>query len=556
MEGDTIGDIFKSKSKEVDPIFKEVAILKQLIKERVHPLDLIREFLSNSGAREVGATKIEIGYVKDKEGHIFEIVDNGCGMEYTGNPNLPGRLDKFIGLGLSGIIGIKSDEFSWKGLGSKLSYHSHRIEIETCAGDTNPFLDVTINEPWETIQNNRVPRARINEHPPDKRGTKIKVVGHPPHRKDAPFSFQAIKNFLHHRTFAGFTRIRDAEPRIILSVLGQTEVIPFGFPEFRGIDFDSFIHEGFKLDRDAKTLFLILSPKSSKSMPVRVKGFITWNSQKYGLSHENLNTGLILSVKGIPYFKLNMEDYGVTTMRTARPGEKGICLVIECDSIGDEMNISRSALVDSPKAVELKETVSEIFQRIESSSQYLEFRMIPEKEKQDQQSDILLEQKQIIHGKDQNWVVYSKPGSQPTVLLREPKNEQEVNAIIWKLEALNALPFERFHTLGYIGAGRGPDILVDFQEDKGDEPQLATVVEIENNFYNYTTHGHAPSQYPKVVCWDIPSGGRKVKLNKTNKPHKYTMNMTDYQVHVYVLKHIDGIKVMTREEMENNNIIL
>jgi len=59
------------------------------------------------------------------------------------------------------------------------------------------------------------------------------------------------------------------------------------------------------------------------------------------------------------------------------------------------------------------------------------------------------------------------------------------DALIWKLDALDALPFEHVRTLAYIDASKGPDLLSDFQEEKGSEPQLATVIEIENNFYNY-----------------------------------------------------------------------
>ena len=47
------GEILKSKSREVDPLLSEASIFKQLIKERAHPLDLIRELLSNAGATEV-----------------------------------------------------------------------------------------------------------------------------------------------------------------------------------------------------------------------------------------------------------------------------------------------------------------------------------------------------------------------------------------------------------------------------------------------------------------------------------------------------------------------
>jgi nitrate/nitrite-specific signal transduction histidine kinase len=79
------GDIIKSKGQDVDPIINELSVMKQLIKERVHPLDLLRELISNAGSKEVGATEIKVKYTVDEEGHIFEVVDNGCGMDFTGN---------------------------------------------------------------------------------------------------------------------------------------------------------------------------------------------------------------------------------------------------------------------------------------------------------------------------------------------------------------------------------------------------------------------------------------------------------------------------------------
>jgi hypothetical protein len=140
--------------------------------------------------------------------------------------------------------------------------------------------------------------------------------------------------------------------------------------------------------------------------------------------------------------------------------------------------------------------------------------------------------------------------------MREPKNETEVNAILFKLEALGALPFETFSTLAYIGAAKGPDLLVNFHEDKKSEPLRATIVEVENNFYNYKTHGHEPVQYPKVVCWDVPSAGRKAKITKTQKPYKFTMTTEEYQVHIYVLKFMDGVKVLSREELGKRGVVI
>jgi len=237
VEKSSIGDMVKSKSREIDPFVAEISLIRQLISEKAHPLDLIRELFSNAGSIEVGASEIEISYTIDRDGHIFEIKDNGCGMNYTGDSQFPGRLDKFLGLGLSGIIGVKADEFSWKGIGSKLAFQSKKIEIETCMGDENPFYAVTINEPWETIKRNNKPKPRISEFPPDNRGTKIRVTGHPLHRQKEPFSLSEIKSFLTHRTFVGFTRNREKKPVINLSVLGKSEILNFGFPEFAEIDF-------------------------------------------------------------------------------------------------------------------------------------------------------------------------------------------------------------------------------------------------------------------------------------------------------------------------------
>ncbi len=556
----TIGDqLAAKKSKEVAPGKNDVSIFLQLVSEQKHPLDLVRELLSNAGSKEVGATKIEINYTRAKEGHIFEVTDNGIGMSYTGNDVYPGRLDKFLGLGLSSIVGMEGDEFSWKGLGSKLAYQSRRVEIETCAGAPNPTFDVKINEPWETLHRKDIPRAKISEHPPQERGTRIQVIGHPPHDKGEPFAFEDIKSYLLHRTFAGFTRQRKDPPQITLSVLGQTEELPFGYPEFRDIDFDEVARTGLLFDKDRKTLFINIEPKSVKDMRVRLKGFLTWRPADYPLSDKNRNTGLILSVKGIPYFELDLEEYGATSIPQARPGRHRTCLVLECDAVHDVMNISRSGLINHPKTDELKQVARELFRRVETSDLYLGddgFRRLPEVEKFEAQGGVIAEEKRKIELAEQTWVVLEKPGCEPVVLLREPQSEMEANALLWKLEALRALPFETFQTLAYIGAAKGPDLLVNFQEDKAGEASRATVIEVELNFYNYKTHGHIPPQYPKVICWDVPTSGRKAKIEKVkNKAYKYFLSHPDgYTVHIFALKNMDGIKVMSRDELGRRGV--
>jgi hypothetical protein len=547
----TLGDFMKSSAKDIDLITNEIAIFKNLILERKHPLDLVRELLSNSGAREVGANRIEISYTTGREGHIFEISDDGCGMNYTGRADIPGRLDRFLGLGMSAIVGQKSDEFSWKGLGSKLAYQSKRVEIETRFGNY-PYYSVVINDPWGTLERNVLPKPKITEFPEadEKPFTRIKVIGHPPHRQESPFSFEEIRSFLLHRTFAGFTRHRDHRPQISLSVLGKIEEIEFGFPEFKGIEW----REGIILDKSNKRLLVNIVENAVGIGPVRLKGFLVWEGSKYGLDPGNLNTGLILSSRGIPYFELDLKDFGARSIPLANPGIEKTCLVVECDGIHNRMNISRSDLVDSAETLNFIKAVKKLFEKLETSQEYLDFRQIPKTQKQMASADHIAEEKKLIEAEDQNWVVYQASGAKPIVLMREPKNEIEVNSLIWKLETLHALPFKQFQSLAYIGAQKGPDLLVHFQEDESSEPSRSAVVEVENNFYSYKSHGHKPSQYPKVICWDTPQSGRKVRFGKTSKKYKFTINMDEYQVHVFVLKMMDGISVLSRRELREMGV--
>lgn len=280
-----IDDFEVSKGKEVDLIFHEISVMKQLIKEHPHPLDLLRELISNSGAKEVGATEIKIRYsVHEEYGHVFEIKDNGCGMNFTSSSKFPGRLDKFLSLGLSAIVGEKSDEFSWKGLGSKLSFQSRKVEIETYDGKDEAYR-VDINEPWETIEKGLKPKPKIFPSKPasnQKPGTTIRIFGHPPHRREDPFTVDELKDYLFHRTFIGFTRDRESPPQITLSIFGQTHTLDFGFPEIK--NYLNISSEGTVVVKERRITKAI--PSTNKTISVTIKGFYTLDEKLYGLNFQ------------------------------------------------------------------------------------------------------------------------------------------------------------------------------------------------------------------------------------------------------------------------------
>lgn len=130
--------------------------------------------------------------------------------------------------------------------------------------------------------------------------------------------------------------------------------------------------------------------------------------------------------------------------------------------------------------------------------------------------------------------------------MREPENENDVLGILWKLEALGGLPFAEFRTLGH--AGTGPDLIVHFQEDEQSNPDRYASVEVENRFYNYKAHGHRPAQYPRVVCWEI-GPTPKIAISKTDKKYKFVADKEDFQVHIFALRMMDPIKVVTKKEL-------
>jgi hypothetical protein len=326
--------------------------------------------------------------------------------------------------------------------------------------------------------------------------------------------------------------------------MGQEKQIEFGFPELKV----TTAPEGTVIVDEVEE---VKKPSTNISLRVHMKGFYTWDADKFGLATDSLNTGLILAVKGIPYFDLDMEQYGSQSLRTANPGVKKCCLIVECDQIQEEMNISRSALVDSAMTDLLKKAVGKIFHRIETSAKYLEFRQVAKKRKTITSANNLDEKKRRLESSAQRWIAYTDDQGTPCLVGREPENENDTLAILWKLEAMKALPFTQFTTLAH--AGDGPDLIVHFQEDSQSQPDRYTVVEAERFFYNYGLHGHAPSQYPRVVCWDI--GTKSVKVNDTRLAYKKVAMIDGVQVNIFCIKNMPGISVITRSQADERKLL-
>ena len=181
----------------------------------------------------------------------------------------------------------------------KLAFHSRRVEVETYTEGT--VSRVEVDNPWGTIERREKPRPRIYEsdpRPSEARGTRVAVYGHPPD-VNREYTFADVKDYIQHRTFVGYTKLRDDPPQVHLAVGGQNEPIEIGFPELQ------FVHEG---SHGPATQFVNLTDSkcvagTSLNLTVTIRGLYSVEAARFGLSPQQLNTGLILSVNGIPYFE-------------------------------------------------------------------------------------------------------------------------------------------------------------------------------------------------------------------------------------------------------------
>ena len=537
VNGNTPFDV--SEGRETEIVIHEIAVLKQLIKELSSPLELLRELISNAAAREVGAKSIKIvHYVHPEYGNVFEVTDDGCGMDLSNNYENPARLDRFLGLGFSGIVGLEADEFSWKGLGSKLAFRSKRIEVKTWRGQGN-VLSVVVEEPWRDIELNKKPTPVIYEAKPksgEKRGTTVTVYGYPPHSTGDDFTFEDIKDYLCHRTFIGYTRNREGVPRIKLSVLGHSEEIEFGFTEIKYFEEtpteDTVIvpplgTEEYVKDKDIE-------------LKIVIRGFYSWDNTRFGLDESDYNNGLIVSVKGIPYFAWNLRDIGSGQLGVARPGNNNCCLVAECDEVSDEMNIGRTDLVDSETKDKFREGVLKLIRKIEGAESHTKFLQYHGIEKA-KGTAIAIEKAQQEITYTSEWVFVRDDRGNSHRLCRIPKNEPETLLILWKLEAIGGLPFKKFETLCHLGQ-KGPDLLVHFQEDDRAAQEVSAVFEVERVFWNYKSHGHTTGLHPTVICWERGSKP-KIRMEKTKKRYKHFAIAGDERVRIYTIKDFENVYV-------------
>ena len=97
-----------------------------------------------------------------------------------------------------------------------------------------------------------------------------------------------------------------------------------------------------------------------------------------------------------------------------------------------------------------------------------------------------------------------------------PSNENEVLALLCKLEALHALPFHNFILWEYT-ARVGIDAIASYQIEEIDVCTQFAAIELEYHFENFFDHQHPHNQVNLVVCWDFCDGEPPVELHQRSE---------------------------------------
>ena len=523
-------------------------IIKLVVQNRGSPLDVIREALSNSGAKEVQASYFKITIFYDGAyGWSFIFEDDGIGMDYTGEKTAEkqGRLDKFLNLAYSRVAGIESDEFGFKGLGSKLMYLSQKLEIDTKTRNGKNYK-VIVEDPYKKLLEKEKPEIPIpkifeggasmsSEH-----GTIIRVLGYDRGIKYVEYENpDKLKQYLYFRTLIGYTqpeRIRQGFPNIILKspAIPDEEVLKIGFPWIKK---EGDHVDGQKIGCIDSPIVVAKEDKKQNKVTITLKGGYALKTGEFGMTDygifESKGLGMAYALKGIPYFNLDFNRFKPHGFDIYY---KFCRFVVECDDV--KTDIARIRIVpDGIKEPLFAAALREAFRKVMETEDYKEWERYQRYLRKKELGTTLNQRKDELQRQEQKWVYFKGK-----LLHKEPSSEQDVRALLWKLEGMDELPFYNFRTLEHT-AQKGIDIIAEYQEMDFSEKKLFQAIEVEHILENYSDHDHVPEQTSLIIAWD---SRHRDKLTKAESDWKYVWDYARHKMNVILLKYTPGIEVKTK----------
>ncbi len=287
--------------------------------------------------------------------------------------------------------------------------------------------------------------------------------------------------------------------------------------------------------------------RSGETVAVTLKGGFTLNTADacgpgISLSKFRYNTGLRLSVLGIPFFRL---EFGRLKGDKFQQYQDLCSFVVECDALSTRLNMDRSGYnEDDAIAAAFEKATKKAFDLFSQTDQYKNFMEKKRREDEKTKGKFLNERKTALNSPSQEYVCVDRPGGE-TVLHRKPENEADTLALFWKLEALGRTPFVQFVSLEHTSQS-GIDVIATFQESEDSQLRIMEAVEFEYRFENYLAHGHNPKQTSLIICWEIRDNS---KLHKICDYH-YRAEVNMQILPVFEISKFPGVRIKKRSEID------
>jgi len=542
-----------NQAEKIRPRINDLSAFKQIMESRSHPLDMLREAISNMLAPEIHATRVVIQHFSHPDyGSSFILKDDGLGMKYNGDPDKPERLDRFIGLAFSKAAGLSADYWGWKGLGSKLLLNCARLIVETWTGDSDvPSFGLTIHNPRTSLLSEPpiAPDYYLTTRPAlpsDAKGTRIEVLGYDGGKKH--YSIEEIARYLYLNTAVGLTREMPSLPQVSLKVNSDEKVLPIGYQFITSVRTESG-------EKDWRTVPVepaiemtdsVVVDGKPNSVTVCLKGGFTLDTGRFGLSSRRYNTGLRLSVKGIPYFQLPFYDYKGSKFQQY----KDLCsFVVECDALESRLNLDRSNISnqhgDDPIVRVFRKLAAACFDAFTARPECVDFFQRQRREDEKNKASVVRQRQSKLTSPDQEYVCLSKNGANRVIHKVPDRSEHDTLALFWKLEALDMLPFAKFITWEHTKQ-EGIDVIASFQIDEESSLENFVPIEFEFRFENYISHGHNPKQTACIVCWTTE---KSKKLRKVSD-YLYWYDVEMKSIPVYEIQSFPNIAVRKYSDIQ------
>lgn len=175
------------------PKVKEFLLYREIVRNRINPLEVIKEAIDNSVNAEAKNIVIKI-YRKENGEFSLIIEDDGIGMSKN-------DLKAFFNLG-NFEKSIKVNRRN--GFGSKIFFRCDKLIIETYKENYEKIY-AYMNKPWENLKKGKLPKYFVDygSEKANKQGTKIRIDNYLIDNPEKTLNFYTIKDYIQWFTAAG-----------------------------------------------------------------------------------------------------------------------------------------------------------------------------------------------------------------------------------------------------------------------------------------------------------------------------------------------------------------